>query len=443
MSVSEKLRDRSAKICVVGVGYVGLPTALLFAEKGYRVIGADVNPSFVDSLNKGKSYIKDPALDKGVEQAHSAKRLSATTDATAAAKEADAIIVCVPTPSVRNKPDMQYLEASLKSVAKGLDAEKPRLVVTESTTYPGACRSFSKPLLERESGLKCGKDFFLGHCLERLNLSDAAHTVKNTPRVLAGVDEESSKLVEELYKNAVDAQVLRVSSTDVVETVKLVENIQRDVNLAFINEVALICEKIGVDVKEVIEGCRTKWNWYNAWPGAGVGGHCLPNNAYYLTSVAEERGFHARLIPLARSVNDSIPLHVVELVEEGLKQAGLDVKGANIALLGVAYKPDTDDVRQAPSRAVVKELVEKGAYVIIHDPHVSGFRMRMVHDKIAANFKEAVKGRDCIVITCGHSEYKALKAEDMDAKVVVDAALIFDKKEFLERGVIYKRVGLP
>ncbi|MGC8851128.1 MAG: nucleotide sugar dehydrogenase [Candidatus Micrarchaeia archaeon] len=440
MSLHEKINSKKAVIAIVGAGYVGLPNAINFADAGYKVIAADINPHAVELLSKGQSHIKDKVLEEGVKRINKADKLKATTDVAGAVKEADAVIISVPTPTIGNLPDLKFLENSCKLVAKGLGGNE-KLVVTESTTPPGTCRNFTLPILENESGLKCGKDFFLGHCLERINPGDNEHTLKNIPRVLGGIDEKSGELIEELYKSVTNAKIIRASSPEVAETAKLVENIQRDINIAYINEVALACEKIGVDAKEVIEACKTKWNWYNAMPGPGVGGHCLPNNAYYFVSVAEKKGFHPQIIPLARIINDSMPHHVVELVESALNEARKPLNGSEISVLGVAYKPNTDDARQSPAYAIVRELREKGARITIHDPHVRKENLDKIHSVQAKSLEEALKAKDALVLLCAHDEYKKITPQKIRANAVIDAVFVIDALEARKQKKIFRRVG--
>ncbi len=271
-----------------------------------------------------------------------------------------------------------------------------------------------------------------------MNPGDNEHAVRVTPRIVGGVDARSSELAQALYESVVEAKIFRVSSMDTAELVKLVENTQRDLNIAFMNEIALVCEKIGVDVKEVIEACSTKWNFYKVWPGPGVGGHCLPNNPYYILKRAEQAGFHPKLMMLGRQVNDSMMHHAVELIQEALKKAGLSLENTRIALFGISYKPNVDDVRQAPSRAIAQELRDKGADFVVSDPHVNEVNAKKVHDKIVS-LDEALKA-DCLVFLQAHDEYKKLDLTKTRAKAVVDLAFLFDEKS-VPKNCVYKRVG--
>ncbi|MEM4255205.1 MAG: nucleotide sugar dehydrogenase [Candidatus Norongarragalinales archaeon] len=434
--LEEKIKSKKAVVCIVGVGYVGLPNAVLFAEKGFGVIAADVSPRIVDLTNAGKSHINDPILNESVPRVFATGRLKATLDAAQAAKESDVIIISVPTPAEGGEPDLTFVKNACASVAKGL--RKDSLVVIESTVYPGACRTVVKPLLEKESGLACGKDFFLAHCPERLNPGDNEHNVMVTPRVVGGVDAQSGRVAKALYESVVDARIVLVSNADTAELSKLVENTQRDVNIAYINEIALICEKTGIDVKEILEACSSKWNFYKAKPSAGVGGHCLPNNPYYILKASQENGFYPTLIMTARRLNDSMPLHTVDLVETALGDAGKTLRGSSVAVMGVAYKENVDDVRQAPSRAIIPELLKRGARVSICDPYVNEVNLAKVHDS-AVSIREALNA-DCVLFLVAHEEFKKIKPSQISSSAIVDAAFLFDRNDF--KGKAYKRVGM-
>jgi len=435
----DKIKARNAFVCIVGGGYVGLPNAVLFTEKGFNVTIADLNERVVKLTNEGKSHIKDAVLEQSVPRAFKTGRLHATTDVASAAKKSDVIIISVPTPTKNREPDLTFVEAASTAIGKGIaGSREAKLVVLESTVYPSVCRTFIKPIIERESKLECGKQFFLAHCPERLNPGDDEHAVRVTPRVVGGLDAESGALAQALYESVVEAKIFRVSDMDTAELVKLVENTQRDLNIAFMNEIALVCEKIGVDVKEVIEACSTKWNFYKVWPGPGVGGHCLPNNPYYILKCAEQAGFHPKLLLLGRQVNDFMMHHAVELVENALSKAGMRVKGTRIALLGISYKPNVDDVRQAPSREIARELREKGADLVVSDPHVNEVNAKKVHGKIVS-LEEALES-ECLVFLQAHDEYKKLDLTKTRAKAVVDLAFLFDEKS-VPKNCVYKRVG--
>jgi len=431
----EKIQRKNATITVVGAGYVGLPTALLFAETGYFVIAADTSERVVTLTNQGISHINDPELNQRVPKAHASGRLRATLDVTDAVRQSDAVLICVPTPAENHAPDLSFVQKSGAAIGAGLKPET--LVVLESTVYPGVTENVLGGILQEKSGLKKGKDFFLAHCPERLNPGDSHHTIDNTPRIVGGINSDSLEAAKALYESA-GLKMHGVPDMHTAEMVKLVENTQRDVNIAFINEMALLCERIGVDVQQLVEACGTKWNFYKLLPSAGVGGHCLPNNPYYIAKRAQEVGFEPTLMMTARRRNDEMPLHVVELLEAGLAQAGRNLKDSTVALVGVAYKANVDDVRQAPSRTIAEALRHKGANFVITDPYVNAANLQKVHDR-AVPLQDALQA-DAVVFLCAHDAYKDIRPQDVKAAVVVDTAFLFSPSQFSQ---IFKGVGRP
>ncbi len=433
MSFLEKIKEKTAVITVVGAGYVGLPTALLFCERGFSVIAADTNERIVRLTNQGISHINDPELNERVPKAKQSGRLRAMQDVTAAVRESDAVLICVPTPAENHAPDLTYVKQSAEAIGAGI--KKGSVVVLESTVYPGVTENVLGALIEKKSGLQKGTDFFLAHCPERLNPGDTQHKIDNTPRIVGGINAASLEAAKALYESA-GLKMHAVPDMHTAEMVKLVENTQRDVNIAFINEMALLCERIGVDVKQLVDACGTKWNFYKLLPGPGVGGHCLPNNPYYIAQRAKEVGFDPELMLMARRRNDGMPLHVVELLEKGLKDAGRSLKDSKVALVGVAYKANVDDVRQAPSRTIAEALRKKGANFVITDPYVNDANLKKVHDR-AVSLEEALKA-DAVVFLCAHDAYKSIKPQDVRAPVVIDTTFLFSPRDF--KGV-FKRVG--
>ncbi len=433
MSFLDMIKQKTALITIVGAGYVGLPTALLFCERGFSVIAADTNERIVHLTNQGTSHINDPDLNERVPKAKGSGRLRAMQDVTAAVQASDAVLICVPTPAENHAPDLTYVKQSAAAIGAGI--KKDTLVVLESTVYPGVTENVLGALIEEKSGLKKGTDFFLAHCPERLNPGDSQHTIDNTPRIVGGINGASLEAAKALYEST-GLTMHTVPDMHTAEMVKLVENTQRDVNIAFINEMALLCERIGIDVKQLVDACGTKWNFYKLLPGPGVGGHCLPNNPYYIAQRAKEVGFEPSLILLARRRNDEMPLHVVELLEQGLLQAGRSLKNSTVALVGVAYKANVDDVRQAPSRTIAETLRKKGANFVITDPYVNNANLKKVHDR-AVPLVEALKA-DAVVFLCGHDAYKTIRPQDVVAPVVIDTTFLFSPQDF--KGV-FKRVG--
>ncbi len=336
MQLSEKFANKSAVICIVGLGYVGLPTAVSFAEKGFRVIGADKNSEIVDQINKGGCHLKDLNLDERVKKVVHDKKLTATSDTAEATRKSDAILIIVPTPVTPDKrPDLRPVISAGEDIAKGLG--KNKLVVLESTVYPGVTEDILNPVLE-SSGLKAGADFGLAHCPERYNPGDSKHTIADVVRVVGGITPEWAEVTKQLYKHIVK-DVFIVKDIKTAEAAKVIENIQRDLNIALMNELALIFERMNIDVMDVIKAASTKWNFNVYYPGAGVGGHCLPVDPYYLVKKAEELGYHARVITAGRAVNDYMPVHMFELLVDALNECERAVKNSKIVVLGFSYNP--------------------------------------------------------------------------------------------------------
>ncbi len=441
MELIKKIKAKNATICVVGMGHIGLPNAILFADNGYDVIGADINPEIIKTLERGKSHITDEELEQGVKRQIN-NHLTVTTNIEKAVSRSDIVIICVPTPAKGDVPDLSFVKSATSKIGKGLDDKKERLVISESSIMPGTSAGIIKKTLERVSGLVAGKEFFVGHSLERLNPGDKQHTISNTPRVVAGDDPQSRELIETFYNMVINSEIVVLNSTKAVETCKLVENIQRDVNIAYIQEVSRICEVIGVDVAEVIRGCKTKWNWYDVKPSAGVGGHCLPNNSYFLTRLSEDEGFVPKLIPLAREVNDSMPSHVVELITKGMEQAGIPISGANIALFGVSYKKNTDDIRQAPSIEIAHLLKEKGANILVTDPFVSKGVQRRVFQTTPETPTKLLDS-DVVVLITFHDQFKEVDFSKGKSKLVVDTTLTLDRDKIESAGKKLVSLGRP
>ena len=444
MKWSERIESRNLTISVFGMGYVGLPTALHFAAAGFNVIGVDIDTDMVNRLNKGVPHLKELKLENVLKDALKNKRFYATTDGIEATKKADMIPICVPTPVDEAKnPDLMHVTSASATIAKGLS--KNKLVVLESTVYPGCCEDIVKPILERK-GLKAGEDFGLAHVPERYNPGDIEHTPEKMVRVVGAISEGWADITGEVYKTIVP-KVFVVKDLKTAEAAKIIENVQRDLNIALMNEFALIFRKLGVDVFEVIEAAGTKWNFVKYYPGAGVGGHCLPVDPYYLTHKAEELDYHPRVILAGRGVNDSMPKHVFDLVVEGLNEAGKAVRDSKVVILGVSYKKNTSDTRNSPSDKVIKLLKDKGARVYAFDPWVEKEKIAGM-GAISSGFDEAVEKADCLVLIVDHDEFRDLDLNMIKSRanapcVLVDGGGFFDPQEIRTLGVIYKGVGRP
>jgi UDP-N-acetyl-D-glucosamine dehydrogenase len=399
-----RINDLKARVGIIGLGYVGLPLARAFVSGGLRVLGFDVDTAKITQLRQGKSYIghiPDRAVrdltERGFEATDDFKRLD----------EPDAIVICVPTPLTdAREPDLTYIVNSAQAIAARLRAGQ--LVVLESTTYPGTTRDVVRPILEG-NGLRAGKDFFLAFSPEREDPGNAKFSAPTIPKVVGGLDPHSLELAKTLY-GKVMAQVVPVSSPEVAEACKILENTYRAINIALVNELKVLYDRMGIDVWEVIDAARTKPFGFQAfYPGPGLGGHCIPIDPFYLTWVARKHGMSTRFIELAGEINTSMPSYVVSKVADALNEHGKPIKGSKIGILGMAYKKDVDDPRESPGFELMDLLLKKGAVVTYNDPHIPRLPpMRHyphLHMESRALTPEYLKGEDCLLIVTDHSAY--------------------------------------
>ena len=400
-SLEEKIISKSARVGVIGLGYVGLPLAVEMAQAGFHVTGIDIDPTKVDSVNSGISYITDvpsetllPLIMKGKLRA---------SQSLATIGNLDSISICVPTPLRKTKdPDLSYVVAALEAVHNHLRGEQ--LIILESTTYPGTTREVALPILQK-SGLKVGKDFFLAFSPERIDPGNHTYNTTNIPKVIGGITPRCTDLAALMYGQFIE-RIVRVSSSEAAEMVKLVQNSFRSVNIALANEVALTCRKLGVNVWEIIEAAKTKpFGFMPFYPGPGLGGHCIPVDPYYLTWKAKMNGFEPRLIELAGLINSQMPAFTVSRIADLLNEKQKSLKGSNILAIGVAYKADVNDTRESPAIEVVRELHEKGAIVSYSDPHVPSINLCGEAMKSVAVSREVLQSKDCVLILTDHSAF--------------------------------------
>jgi len=424
MELATKIADRTARVAVIGLGYVGLPLAVGFARAGYPVVGLDVDERKIAALNASRSYIQD--VDSAdVAAVVRAGRFVAGSDYDLL-RNTDAIFICVPTPfDAMKAPDLIYIEQAARGIAPRLHAGQ--MVILQSTTYPGTTEEFVLPILE-ESGLKAGVGFHLAFSPERINPGDKQFTVENTPKVVGGLTSRCAELARSLLAQLF-AHVHVVSSPRTAEMTKLLENIYRSVNIALVNELALLSERMGIDLWEVIEAAKTKpFGFMPFYPGPGVGGHCIPVDPYYLSWKAREYDFYTKFIELAAEVNQAMPYHVVELAVEALGRQGKPLAGAHVLVLGVAFKRDIDDARNSPAERIIELLLSRGARVDYSDPYVPRFRIgRDVFHRQERWLEsidltdELLAGADCVLIIAGHRivDYARVLQE---ARLVIDTA---------------------
>jgi UDP-N-acetyl-D-glucosamine dehydrogenase len=400
-NLTSRLQDHTAKVAIVGLGYVGLPLATVFAEAGFEVMGVDLDPRKVASLCRGESYVLDVPSEQ-VQRLVNAGRLTATTDFSVLA-QADAVSICVPTPLRKTgDPDLSFIVSATDALAPYL--HPGMVVVLESTTYPGTTREMVLPRLEA-GGLKAGQDFFLAFSPERVDPGREDWTTHNTPKVVGGITQACSDVACAWYAQALET-VVPVSTAEVAEMAKLLENTFRMINIGMVNELAIICDRLGVDVWEVIDAAATKpFGFMKFTPGPGLGGHCIPIDPLYLSWKLKAFNYTARFIELASEINTNMPRFVVGKVMDALNEVGKALKGSQVLVLGAAYKPDIDDLRESPALDVIHLLKQKGGVVSYHDPfvtHVShdGWDLTSVPDLMAA-----VRAADCVVIVTNHSSY--------------------------------------
>ncbi|KPK88408.1 MAG: UDP-N-acetyl-D-glucosamine dehydrogenase [Anaerolineae bacterium SM23_ 63] len=421
----DRFLNREARVGVVGLGYVGLPLAIVLAEAGFRVIGIDSDPDKVEILNQGQSYIKDVQHHQ-VEPLITQKKFEASVSYQAL-EGVDAVIICVPTPLRKTgDPDLSFIISAAKAVRPVIHAGM--LVILESTSYPGTTREMVQPELEA-SGLQVGEDLFLAFSPERVDPGRKDWTTFNTPKVIGGITPACTEVAATFYNQAIES-VVRVSSTEVAEMTKLLENTFRAVNIGLVNEVALMCDRLGIDVWEVIEAAASKpFGFMKFTPGPGLGGHCIPIDPLYLSWKLKSVKYNARFIELASEINTSMPRYVVERVQDALNDRKKPLKGSQLLILGVAYKPNVSDTRESPALDVIGLLLEKKAQVEYYDPHVpslehEGWSLKSIPDLIGA-----VEQADCVVVITDH--------DSVDYPAVAEAAdLIFDTRNAMgEAGV--------
>lgn len=415
-----KIADKQIVAGVVGLGYVGLPLAVEKAKAGFRTIGFDVQEEKVNLLNQGDNYIGD-VVDSDLAQLVETGKLSATTDFSII-RNVDFVAICVPTPlDAHQQPDISYVESSAKSIAKYL--HKGMMVVLESTTYPGTTEELIKPILE-SSGLKSGEDFYLGFSPERVDPGNAIYKTKNTPKVVGGLGKDASEVISAMYEAVLQNKVFRASSPAVAEMTKILENTYRNINIGLINELAILCNRMNINLWEVIEAAKTKPFGFTAfYPGPGLGGHCIPLDPYYLSWKAREYGFHTSMIEASMVVNNRMPEYCVSRAGDMLnRRFKKSLNGSKILVLGVAYKQDIDDYRESPAIRVIENLQKEGADIVFFDPYILKFRERgKVYEGEKELTSQLVESADLVIITASHS--------NVDYKLVQQhAKAIFDTK---------------
>lgn len=419
-----KIIDKEIVVGVVGLGYVGLPLAVEKAKAGFKTIGFDVQRKKVEMVNAGENYIGD-VVNEDLSEIVKEGMLSATSDFSFI-KEVDFIAICVPTPlDIYQQPDLSYVKASTEEIAKYM--KKGTMVVLESTTYPGTTEELIKPILENGSGLKCGEDFYLGFSPERVDPGNLIYKTKNTPKVVGAIGEDALEVIAAMYRAVLDGDVHTVSSPAIAEMEKILENTYRNINIGLINELAILCHKMNINLWEVIEAAKSKPYGFQAfYPGPGLGGHCIPLDPYYLSWKAREYGFHTSMIESSMMINDRMPEYCTERSSEILNRFGKSLKGSKILVLGVAYKQDIDDYRESPALEVIDILKSKGGEVKFFDPYIQEYKYKGKNYQGEKELtKELLKSSDLVVITASHTnvDYEFVQA---------NSTFIFDTKNAMK-----------
>jgi len=416
--LEKKLKDRKARIAVIGLGYIGLPLAVEKARAGFKVIGIERKKRRVDMVNRGENYIPD-VIDAELEKIVREGKLGAT-QGFEVISEVDVVCICVPTPLTKNKePNIGYIEDVTEHLIPYF--HKGQLIVLESTTYPGTTEEVILPKLQR-NGLKVGEDFYLAYSPERIDPGNKKYRMNNISKVVGGVTKKCTYLARTLYEQVVKEKVYSVSSPRVAETEKLLENVFRNVNIALVNEMTVLCNRMGINIWEVIEAAKTKpYGFMPFYPGPGVGGHCIPIDPFYLSWRAKEYDFNTRFIELAGEINDQMPYYVVERMTRILNEHKRCLNGAKILILGITYKRDVGDLRESPALKIIKLLEKEGANTYYHDPYISSFSLQKKQYNSVVITDDFIEKADIIVITTDHSSY------DYE-KITKKANLIFDTR---------------
>ena len=420
----KKIEKKELTVGVVGLGYVGLPLAVEKAKAGFKTIGFDVQDEKVNLVNEGNNYIGD-VVDSDLKELVENKMLTATTDFSFV-KDVDFVAICVPTPlDAHQQPDISYVKSSTEAISKYLT--KGTMVVLESTTYPGTTEELIKPILEEGSGLKCGEDFYLGFSPERVDPGNLIYKTKNTPKVVGAIGKDATEVIATMYRAVLEGDVYEVSSPAIAEMEKILENTYRNINIGLVNELTMLCNKLGISMWEVVDAAKTKPYGFQAfYPGPGLGGHCIPLDPYYLSWKAREYGFHTSMIESSMMINDQMPEYCVERASKILNRHAKAMNGAKVLVVGVAYKQDIDDYRESPALRVIEVLKREMANVEFYDPWISEYKYKgEKHQGLKEISPEIIASYDLIMITAAHTNVDY----DMIQK---NAVAIFDTKNVMK-----------
>lgn len=424
-------KKRSQKVCIIGLGYVGFPLAVLCSVKGYEVFGYDKDKEKLARIKEGENIVEEKYLDKLIPRA----KIDVIRDESKM-RECDIFIIAVPTPvDEKYYPDLSYVISASETVAKNM--RKGALVIVESTVNPGVCDEIVRPIFKK-AGYKAGKDVYISHCPERINPGDPKWNVTNIPRVVGSFDETGLRKTLDFYRNIVSAEIMPMKSIFEAEATKIMENSFRDINIAFVNELAKSFDLMGIDVVNVIRGAATKPFAFMAhWPGCGVGGHCIPVDPYYLIEKAKELNFDHKFLRVARAINNSMPAYTVELLQDALNKIQKSFKGTFIGILGVSYKANVGDLRESPALKIIKLLEERGVAPYVFDPYVS-------EKSNVASIGELLEKCEAIVVATDHKEFLEIPSErlkERNIRIIIDGKNCLNKEKILKLGIIYKGIG--
>jgi nucleotide sugar dehydrogenase len=439
--VKTYIQKRKPGICVIGLGRVGLPAAIAFALKGFHTIGIDINQSLVDSVNKSKANLKDePELGKLLKRIRKGD-LTATSDTKDAVSKSEIILLCLPTPLNANTNEADY--SYLQSACKRFDSlKKGTMICVESTVSPGIIENMIVQTIERASGLKAGIDFGIAACPERVNPSSIMKDLYKVPRIMGGINEKSTNLAAMIYENVFGIQTMKVKNCMTANAVKLTENVFRYINIAYVTELAFLFERMGIDIREVIDACKTKWNFVAHYPSVGVGGSCLPVNMYQLLNIAAMGKGDMHLLEMAKRINEGMPLRIVDSLEHLLSSVGKSLNNSTIAVLGITYKPNVADARLSPVEVVIQQLKAKGAKVRVYDPMITNDEIFSC--KVEKDYLNAVNGSDAVLIGTPHDKFRNINfgkmIGNMSSPVILDpTGFLADKLK--KYNVKYGKIG--
>jgi len=442
--IQQKIQENDISICVIGIGRIGLPTALSFAKSGLKTVGLDINEILVNRINSGDFPLKDePAFEEIFNQVLKLGTFSAITKIKQVVPKSDVILLSLPTPMDENNvPVYSALETIGAQLSELMSLGT--ILIVESTIEPGFIENEFRNIIEGKSGrLKAGNNFGLGVCPETANPGEIKKDFESLPRLVGAIDEKTTQIIMKIYQHVFPVELIRMPNCKTANAVKLTTNIFRDINIAFVNELALLFEKMGIDILTVLEAADKKYNFQKHYPGAGVGGPCLPINSYQILNSAKKIGSFLKIVQAAREINESMPLHIVDLIVDGFSEANLPVKGSTILVLGVSYKPEVKDVQLTPAKKIIEKLHELGANVKIYDPY---FKNSELFDlKTENNLEEAVSNTNAVVIVTAHTEFQNIEPiffkEKMKSPIVIDSRGVIDNDAAKKAELIFRGLG--